>query len=252
MNETSQVTSEGAKGSSVSERAFTRSSTVTRGSSPDLRMQLAVADVERDHPRGAALQQHVGEAAGRGADVEAVEPGDVEAERVERIRELVSGARDVRRRRLDLERRVVGELLAGLRVPGHEPGHDERLRLGARLGEPALDEQHVEPLLHAGTGTGSRPIAHTLGWAMITAKHATSIANVPSQRCVTPTTAAIGPATAAPRGISTNEPSASYELTRERDSSGTCCWKTVNQRARWIASPIPATTAIAISGGERQ
>ena len=53
---------------------------------------------------------------------------------------------------------------------------------------------------------------------------------------------AIGPATAVPSGIRTNEPSASYELTRERAASGTCRWKTVNQSARWIASPMPATT----------
>ena len=33
-------------------------------------VELAVADVERDDARRAALQQHVGEAAGRGADVE--------------------------------------------------------------------------------------------------------------------------------------------------------------------------------------
>jgi hypothetical protein len=72
MNETSQTTSCGANGSSVSVRAFVRSSTVTRSSRAAL-VQLAVADVERDHARGAALQQHVGEAAGRRADVEAVE-----------------------------------------------------------------------------------------------------------------------------------------------------------------------------------
>ena len=63
------------------------------------RVQLAVADVERDHARGAALQQDVGEAAGRGAEVEAVEPGGVDAEAVERVGELEPGARDVRRRR---------------------------------------------------------------------------------------------------------------------------------------------------------
>ena len=47
-------------------------------------MELAVADVERDHPGGARLQQAVGEAAGRGADVEAVLAGDVDAEGLER------------------------------------------------------------------------------------------------------------------------------------------------------------------------
>ena len=44
-------------------------------------VDLPVGDVERGHPGGAALQQAVGEAAGRGADVEAVAPGDVDAER---------------------------------------------------------------------------------------------------------------------------------------------------------------------------
>ena len=38
-------------------------------------VDLSVGDVERDDPRRAALQQAVGEAAGRGADVEAVAPG---------------------------------------------------------------------------------------------------------------------------------------------------------------------------------
>ena len=59
MNETSQVTSCGANGSSVSVRAFVRSSTVDARVVADPRMQLAVADVERDHARGAALEQHV-------------------------------------------------------------------------------------------------------------------------------------------------------------------------------------------------
>ena len=112
-------------------------------------MQLPVADVERDHARRAALQEDVGEPAGRRTDVEAVEAGDVEPERVERVRELVPRARDVRRRRVDVQLDRLVELLAGLRVTGDATGHDERLSLGARLGEPALDEQHVKPPLGA-------------------------------------------------------------------------------------------------------
>ena len=42
------------------------------------RVQLAVADVERDHAIRAPLQEYVGEAAGRGADVDAVEAGRVD------------------------------------------------------------------------------------------------------------------------------------------------------------------------------
>ena len=53
-------------------RAFVRSSTVDPAVRPQPRVELAVADVERDHPRGAALQQAIGEPAGRRAEVEAV------------------------------------------------------------------------------------------------------------------------------------------------------------------------------------
>ena len=55
-------------------------------------MELAVTNVERDHPCGSALEQAVGEAAGRGAQVEAVLSGRIDAERVERLRELLSAA----------------------------------------------------------------------------------------------------------------------------------------------------------------
>src|SRR5262249_5689783 len=177
----------------------------------DLRVKLAVADVERDHPRRTALEQHVREPACRRADVEAVEAGDDDAESVEGIGQLVPRTGDVRRRRLDLELRVVRDLLARLRVPRHPAGHDERLRLRAGLGEPALDEQDVEALLHAGTGAvaGSRPIAHTPGCARITAKHAASISAVAISVSVTRIAAATGPATAEPSGISTNDPRAS-------------------------------------------
>src|SRR5215210_752466 len=112
------------------------------------RVQLAVPDVEGDHPRRPSLEQDVGEAAGRRADVECVNAGDVDPERVERVRQLVAGARDVRRRPLHLERRILRDLLARLGMPRDEARHHERLRLRARLGEAALDEQDVEPLPH--------------------------------------------------------------------------------------------------------
>ena len=54
-----------------------------------------------------------------------------------------------RRRPLDVELRVLGDLLAGLVVPRNEAGEHERLRLGARLREAALDEKHVETLLRS-------------------------------------------------------------------------------------------------------
>ncbi len=111
-------------------------------------VELRPADVERDHLGGAALEEDVGEAAGRGADVEAAPAGGIDAEGLERVVELLAAPRDEPRRLGELERCGFVDLLPRLVEPGHPPGHDERLRLGARLGKAALDEQHVEPLLH--------------------------------------------------------------------------------------------------------
>src|SRR6478752_9556077 len=112
------------------------------------RMQLAVADVERDHARRTALEQDVGEAAGRGPDIDAVEAGRVDAEPVEPVRELLSAARDVGLLRLHRQLGALVDLSPGLVVPGDETGHHERLRLPPRLREPALDQEDVEALLH--------------------------------------------------------------------------------------------------------
>ena len=153
MNETSHVTSDGRERKRA-ERARVRPLEHDHtGIAAQLRVELAVADVDRDDARGAALEQAVREAARRRADVEAVRAGHVEAEGVERVRELLAAAGDERRRPLDLELGVLVDLLAGLRVPRDEPGQDEGLRLGTRLGEAALDEQHVEALLHRGSST---------------------------------------------------------------------------------------------------
>ena len=115
-----------------------------------LRVQLAVADVEGADPGRAGLEEAVGEAAGRGSHVEAMLPGHVEVERVERVRELLAPARDEARARRDLERRRLLDLLAGLLVALHASGEDERLRLRAALREAALDKEDVQPLLHGG------------------------------------------------------------------------------------------------------
>src|SRR5579862_938823 len=113
-------------------------------------VQLAVADVDRNHAGSAALQEHVGETAGGGADVEAVEARRVQAEGVERVRELLAAARDVRRAALELELGAFVHLLARLLVARHEAREHQRLRLRARLGEPPLHKEDVQALLHAG------------------------------------------------------------------------------------------------------
>ena len=82
-------------------------------------VELAVGDVDRGDPRGAALQQAVGEAAGRGADVEAVAPGDVDAERLEGVLELDAAARDEARALVDDQRRLGLDQLA--RPQRHRP-----------------------------------------------------------------------------------------------------------------------------------
>jgi hypothetical protein len=53
-------------------------------------VQLSVPDVDRNHTRGAALQQHVGEAAGRRSDVDAVATARIDGERVERVSEFLA------------------------------------------------------------------------------------------------------------------------------------------------------------------
>ena len=108
-------------------------------------MQLAVPDVERDHARGTALQQHIGEPARGRAQVEAVEPrgSTANASRpcasLTPARETYGGGRST-----SSGARVV-DLLAGLRVPRHQPGHHEGLRLRPAGGETALDEQQIQP-----------------------------------------------------------------------------------------------------------
>ena len=111
-------------------------------------MELAVADVDREHARDPVLEQVVGEAARRRAHVDRVAPVELDVELLERVRELLAAAGDEARPLLDRELGVVGHLMARLVVAGHEPGQHECLCLSAALCEPALDQEDVEALLH--------------------------------------------------------------------------------------------------------
>jgi aminoglycoside 6'-N-acetyltransferase len=115
----------------------------------DPRVQLAVANVQRDHACCAALEQNVGEAAGGGADVEAGPPGRIDAEGVEGVGELGPSPRDVGLSLRHRQLRGLVHLLPRLLVPRHPAGEQERLRLGAALRKPALDQEYVNPFLHA-------------------------------------------------------------------------------------------------------
>ena len=67
------------------------------------------------------------------------------------VRELLAAPRDVGGATDDRQLSVLVDLLPGLLVAGHEARHHECLGLRSRDREAALDEQDVQPLLHAGS-----------------------------------------------------------------------------------------------------
>ena len=149
MKLTSTVTRSGGSSSRAgsSLRMSVASIATTSGRAAQARVQLPASDVDRiDAPR-AAREQHLGEAAGRGADVEADAAGRIEPEMIERGRELHAAARHPGMRRRRLQRGVGGDLLGRLgdgdAVGGHHAGGDRLLRLGAALEQAALDQQPV-------------------------------------------------------------------------------------------------------------
>ena len=123
-------------------RTLVRSITVTRASLRSVHASWP-ADVDRDHVRGAPLEQAVGEAAGRRADVDRARSGDVDRERVERApracrrrarrttrRAPLRRRRSVRRRRPDGPRSWTGVPLTDTRPA--TIASTARARLGAR------------------------------------------------------------------------------------------------------------------------
>ena len=71
------------------------------------------------------------------------------------VLELLAAAGHEARRLLDLELRGFVQLAAGLVDAADAAGEDQRLRLGAAVRKPALDEQQVGPLLHAAKGSAA-------------------------------------------------------------------------------------------------
>ena len=164
MKETSTVAREGREGQ-VGRAHLARVEALDHGHPRVLAqacVDLAVGDVDRGHPSGAALQQAVGEAAGRGADVEAVAAGDVDPERLERVLQLDAAARDVARPRVDEQRRFGLDQLAGpqrdrpvLPDPDFARPHGAGRRR-ARGEEPPLGQNRVYPgLLHRRNATAA-------------------------------------------------------------------------------------------------
>ena len=136
--------------------------------SPEWLGELAAPDVDRVDASRPALEQDVGEPAGRRADVEAHAIRRVDPERVERRRELVPAPADVRLGRGDLERRLrdrPGRPASGRVAPRRRPrrgpcrrsaapGHGSAIRRapGRRSAGPAepASSAHRSPA-HGGT-----------------------------------------------------------------------------------------------------
>ena len=156
MNDTSIVTRSKRRASSgscsgVSVRALMRSMHDHARIAAQLPVELAVADVERDDTGRAALEQHVGEPAGRRADVERQAALPARSPKASSACASLTPPRptygmighverDARRR----PRRRSPALRRRLAVDPHLAGEDQRARALARRGEPALDEQRVE------------------------------------------------------------------------------------------------------------
>ena len=96
MNETSQTSRSGRNGSSRERPRVRPLEHRDARVVPELRVQLAVADVDRDHARDAVLEQAVGEPAGRCADVDRIASVELDLEPLERVRELLAAAGDER------------------------------------------------------------------------------------------------------------------------------------------------------------
>ena len=108
-------------------------------------MQLPVPDIDRIDTRRTALQQHLGETAGRGADIERHNSGHEEPEMIQRGDQLEGAARDM----------IVGSgghVHVGARGDGgaglgfdraghlHQAAPDQVLRSCARTGQASLDQ----------------------------------------------------------------------------------------------------------------
>src|SRR5437764_1479259 len=119
--------------------------------------KLSVTHVESIDARGTALQQHVREATGRGADVETHSARHLDTERVERGGELLAAARHIWRALDERDHGVCGDELAGFEVgaravagPDAEAaGHQQPSSNVTVGGEAARDDEvvHAHPPL---------------------------------------------------------------------------------------------------------
>lgn len=110
-------------------------------------MELVAADVDGDDVAGATTQQHVGKAAGGGADVEAGATGWRNSSRVQGVGEFYAAARNIGMCRKGIEGGCAvngfGRLFHGPSIRMDQTGHDGRLGLGAAVEQAALDQEEI-------------------------------------------------------------------------------------------------------------
>ena len=113
--------------------------------------KLAVADIDGIDTHRAMVEQDIGEAAGRGADIEADPPGRIDAETLDAVGQLQAAARNpgmvapAHRQRAVVRHRGARLVDPPLAVE-HRAGHDQRLGLAARVCHAAIHQQLVHAL----------------------------------------------------------------------------------------------------------
>ena len=137
--------------------AFERADARVRG---EARIELSVADIDGDDLRRAARKQDIGEASGRGADVEADEARRIEREGVERGGKLDPAARRPGMGSLGFDRRVSRDFLRGLPkrdpVDADQSGRDRCLGARPARKETAFHKKNICAFAHGASNNGSR------------------------------------------------------------------------------------------------
>ena len=135
--------------------------------------------------------------------------------------------------------RAKSQLKRNVRTP---PMWRNPVGLGAMRTRTLIGPDAIRGQAGLGAGTAAdRRIAHTDGSEQDRRPGRSITPSASQSVSTTPIASASGPTSANPSGVSTNDPSASYELTRDCACSGTSRWKTVNQSVRWTAIPRPPT-----------
>lgn len=111
-------------------------------------IELTLAHIDRMDAFRAALQQDIGEAAGRRADIDRHLSGDVEPESLERASQFVSATRDIARTGVDHELRILCDRGRGTvraaAIDADGASEDERLRALTARRKLTLHQELVE------------------------------------------------------------------------------------------------------------